>query len=48
MNALAAAAGLHRQRLYDVASTGRMHPSTADKLRHGLSQLLNDPHLSGW
>lgn len=37
VNALAQAAGIRRGTVYDVAATGRMSPTTADKLRAALS-----------
>jgi len=33
---LAKAAGCARQTLYNIVATGRMHPETADGLRHAL------------
>ena len=46
MNALAAAAGLTRKCLYEVAQRGTMSPETANKLRSALSLIGGSPDLS--
>ena len=46
VNALAAAAGLTRKCVYEVAQRGTMSPETANKLRSALSLIGGSPDLS--
>jgi hypothetical protein len=38
VNALATTAGITRKTVYNICSTGQMHPATADKLRSVLAR----------